>query len=78
MPNALREMLNRDHDAASENPFAAPNELRLLRSYQRDAGVERAIAERKRHMLVAMATGTGKTFTLVNQTYCQNSSQPRI
>jgi type I restriction enzyme, R subunit len=31
--------------------------------------VEQAITQRKRQMLVAMATGTGKTFTMVNQTY---------
>src|SRR5262249_51974378 len=39
--------------------------------YQRDANaaVEKAIADRKRQMLVAMATGTGKTFTTVNQVY---------
>jgi type I restriction enzyme R subunit len=27
------------------------------------------MAERKRQMLIAMATGTGKTFTMVNQIY---------
>ena len=32
-------------------------------------GVEKAVAERKRNLLVAMATGTGKTYTLVNQIY---------
>jgi type I restriction enzyme R subunit len=31
--------------------------------------VERALADRHRRILVAMATGTGKTFTLVNQVY---------
>ena len=42
-----------------------------LRSYQLDANVaiEAAIAERKRRMLIAMATGTGKTVTLVNEIY---------
>jgi type I restriction enzyme R subunit len=42
-----------------------------LRPYQIAANneVEQAIADRKRLMLVAMATGTGKTFTLVNQVY---------
>ncbi len=70
-PNALREMLDRDLDAASARLLATPNEHALLRPYQRDANaaVERAIADRKRHMLLAMATGTGKTFTLVNQIY---------
>jgi type I restriction enzyme R subunit len=31
--------------------------------------MEKAICDRKRQMLVAMATGTGKTFTLVNEVY---------
>lgn len=70
-PNALRELLARDHDAASARLLAMPNAHARLRPYQREANaaVEKAIAERKRAMLVAMATGTGKTFTLVNQIY---------
>jgi type I restriction enzyme R subunit len=31
--------------------------------------MEKAIGDPKRKMLVAMATGTGKTFTLVNEVY---------
>src|SRR5206468_1142764 len=48
-----------------------PNNHPRLRPYQRDANdaIEAAIAGRKRQMLVAMATGTGKTFTLVNEVY---------
>jgi type I restriction enzyme, R subunit len=48
-----------------------PNDHAMLRPYQREANaaVEKGIADRKRHMLVAMATGTGKTFTMVNQVY---------
>jgi type I restriction enzyme R subunit len=70
-PNALREMLGRDLDAASARLLATPNAHTILRPYQREANaaVEKAIAERKRAMLVAMATGTGKTLTLVNQIY---------
>ena len=70
-PNALRELLGRDLDAASSQLLTTPNDQPRLRPYQREANeaIERAIAERKRHMLVAMATGTGKTFTLVNQIY---------
>jgi type I restriction enzyme R subunit len=51
--------------------LALPNQHPALRPYQRDANraVEEAIADRKRQMLVAMATGTGKTFTTVNQVY---------
>jgi type I restriction enzyme R subunit len=42
-----------------------------LRPYQGDANffIEQAIADRKRVMLVAMATGTGKTFMAVNEIY---------
>jgi type I restriction enzyme R subunit len=47
------------------------NDHPRLRPYQIEANdaVEHAIADRKRQMLVAMATGTGKTFTMVNQVY---------
>ena len=43
----------------------------MLRPYQFEANdaVEQALTERKRHMLLAMATGTGKTFIMVNQAY---------
>ena len=70
-PSALREMLDRDFDAECARLLDTPNDGPRLRPYQRDANaaVEEAIAARKRHMLVAMATGTGKTFTLVNQIY---------
>lgn len=70
-PDALRELLETDFDARCAELLATPNAGAALRPYQRDAnaGVERAIAERRRNLLVAMATGTGKTFTLVNQVY---------
>ncbi len=70
-PCALRELLARDFDAACQWFAANPNNHPLLRPYQVEANtaVEKAIAERKREMLVAMATGTGKTFTTVNQVY---------
>lgn len=70
-PAALSEMLGRDFEAACAELRALPNDGQRLRPYQRDANtaVEQAIAERKRHLLVAMATGTGKTFTLVNQVH---------
>jgi type I restriction enzyme R subunit len=70
-PAALTEMLERDHDRECARLRALPNEHPWLRPYQRKANeaVEAAIAARKRALLVAMATGTGKTFTLVNQAY---------
>jgi type I restriction enzyme R subunit len=70
-PNALREALSRDFDGACDAAAGLPHDHPRLRQYQKDANaaVERAIADRKRNLLVAMATGTGKTFTLVNQIY---------
>jgi type I restriction enzyme R subunit len=70
-PAALEELLGRDFDAACSWFGAHPNNHPLLRPYQVEANtaIEQAIADRKRQMLVAMATGTGKTFTLVNQVY---------
>lgn len=70
-PSALQEVLSRDFDAACSWFAAHPNHHPMLRPYQieANAAVEQAIADRKRQMLVAMATGTGKTFTLVNQAY---------
>jgi type I restriction enzyme R subunit len=69
--SALREQLDRDLDAACERLASMPNDGNRLRPYQRDANaaVEKAIEERKRRLLVAMATGTGKTFTFVNEIY---------
>lgn len=70
-PAALAELITRDVDGACAQLLALPNDQRHLRPYQREANaaVEKAIADRKRQMLVAMATGTGKTFTTVNQAY---------
>lgn len=68
---ALRERLQRDFDASVEKLLVTPNDHPWLRPYQREANdaTEQAIANRKRQMLLAMATGTGKTFTMVNQVY---------
>lgn len=70
-PAALREMLDRNFEAASARLLSLSNDHPRLRPYQGDANaeVEKAIAAGKRNMLVAMATGTGKTFTTVNQIY---------
>ncbi|HKV51090.1 MAG TPA: DEAD/DEAH box helicase family protein [Gemmatimonadaceae bacterium] len=68
-PAALRSLLESDFDGATAKLLHTPNDHSLLRPYQRKANqaIEQAIADRKRHLLVAMATGTGKTFTMVNQ-----------
>ena len=70
-PEALGEFLGRDDDAALSRLALLPNDGTRLRPYQRDANnaIEEALVKRKRHMLVAMATGTGKTFTIVNEIY---------
>ncbi len=69
--SALGELLNRDFEADCAGALRLPHDHPRLRPYQKaaNAAVEKAISERKRNLLVAMATGTGKTFTLVNQLY---------
>lgn len=67
---ALRELLERDFDAE----FAKLRDIPLcpvLRPYQVEANtaIEQAVADRKRKMLVTMATGTGKTLMTVNEIY---------
>ena len=76
-PGALREMLSRDFGLASQSLAELPNDQPKLRDYQKLANTEteKAIAQHKRQMLIAMATGTGKTFTLVNQCYRLLKSQ---
>ena len=63
-PAALRELLARDFDADCDW-FAREPERSSMRSGRTRSrpttAIEQAIAERKRQMLVAMATGTGKT-----------------
>jgi type I restriction enzyme R subunit len=70
-PEALKEQLQRDFEAATERVLAMPNSSPRLRPYQGEANeaIERALAKRNRKMLIAMATGTGKTFTMVNEIY---------
>lgn len=70
-PAALREMLSRDDAAASATLKAMPFREGSVRPYQEDAikAVEQAIRDRKRQMMVVMATGTGKTRTTIQQAY---------
>lgn len=70
-PAALLERIDKDMDACCGALSGMPNDHPKLRPYQREANeaIEKAIAGRKQQMLVAMATGTGKTFTMVNQVY---------
>jgi len=70
-PEAMKELFARDYNKAelwfSANPITNP----FLRPYQKKAieSIEETINLGKRKMLVAMATGTGKTFTAVNCIY---------
>ena len=72
-PGALEEFLTRDVEKALRVLEKLPNDHPriLARPYQVEANaeIEKAIAARKRQMLVAMATGTGKTFMSVNDIY---------
>jgi type I restriction enzyme R subunit len=70
-PEALEEKFSRDFHAACEGLLQTSNDHPRLRPYQREANsaIEKALADRKRQMLIAMATGTGKTFTMVNEIY---------
>lgn len=76
-PGSLRELLDRNFEQAHESLANTANDHTRLRDYQRaaNAATEKAIADQKRQMLIAMATGTGKTFTLVNQSYRLLKSQ---
>ena len=70
-PNALKEMLTKDTAAAQTALKALPFTDPMIRPYQKEANiaVEQAMMDRKRKMMVVMATGTGKTRTTVNQAY---------
>jgi type I restriction enzyme R subunit len=69
-PGALAELLSRDIDAEltrlADVPFSP-----ILRPYQIEANlaVDQALRDRKRKMLLTMATGTGKTLVTVSEVY---------
>jgi type I restriction enzyme R subunit len=64
-------MMAKDTDQGCEWFSAHPNHHQRLRPYQIEANdaVENAICAGKRRMMLAMATGTGKTYTIVSQIY---------
>jgi type I restriction enzyme R subunit len=71
-PQALLDKFNRNTEGAEkwfrENPVST---ITRLRPYQIEAveSVEKALVNGKKKMLLAMATGTGKTFTIVSSLY---------
>jgi len=70
-PDALSERLRDTFEASCQRLAGWENAHPMIRPYQADANtaIEQAIRDRKRQMLVAMATGTGKTYTMVNQVF---------
>jgi len=70
-PDALSERLRDTFEASCQRLAGWENVHPMIRPYQADANaaIEQAIRDRKRQMLVAMATGTGKTYTMVNQVF---------
>jgi len=70
-PNALNYIFGNNIEATLSWLQRTPIDNPYLRPYQSKAieKVEEGLANRKRLMLLAMATGTGKTFTTVNMVY---------
>jgi len=70
-PGALEEFFQDDVGSGYQKLKTSPVKIEGLRYYQLDAieAVEDALVKRKRSMLLAMATGTGKTFTTVSLIY---------
>lgn len=71
-PQALLDKFNHDNKNAETWFEKKPvNDITRLRYYQVEAikAIENALIEGKRNMLIAMATGTGKTFTMVSSMY---------
>jgi type I restriction enzyme R subunit len=70
-PQDLEEKLTQDLDAYCHGLADEPFDYAGLRPYQREAveAIEAALAEGRRELLVAMATGTGKTRTCVALMY---------
>lgn len=70
-PEALESFFNADNARASRWLAEKPIDTPGLRPYQKEAikSYETGLDDGKRQMLLAMATGTGKTFTTVNLVY---------
>lgn len=70
-PQALKELYARNDENAYNWFLRNENKNPRLRPYQKDAidAIEKNISEGKRKFMVAMATGTGKTYTTVDSVY---------
>ncbi|MBP9873938.1 MAG: DEAD/DEAH box helicase family protein, partial [Haliscomenobacter sp.] len=75
-PDALEHFLHDNKEAGLHWLQRTPIDNPFLRPYQQEAiqAVEAGIRNGQRQMLLAMATGTGKTFTTVNLVYRMLSS----
>ncbi len=70
-PEALTDLFNKNENSSFnwlnekpiDNPFLRPYQIDAIKAYETN------LREGKRLMLLAMATGTGKTFTTVNLVY---------
>ncbi|RXZ00945.1 type I restriction-modification system endonuclease [Fictibacillus sp. S7] len=70
-PQGLKELLKQDVDRANQQLHDENLDYLNLRPYQEDAikSVERAVSDEQRHILLAMATGTGKTRMAIGLIY---------
>src|SRR5262249_35488213 len=70
-PEELTAILKQDLDASVEALRNEPTEILGLHDFQQEAirAVEKAIADGRRELLLAMATGTGKTRTAIALAY---------
>ena len=70
-PEGLEDLLTVDEAGAERSLLHEPTDYLDLRDYQLDAirAAESAVAEGRREMLLAMATGTGKTRTSIGLLY---------
>lgn len=70
-PEGLLGLLKQDEEAAHQALQATSSQFLELRPYQHEAieAVERALAAGRREVMVAMATGTGKTRTCIGLVY---------
>ena len=70
-PEGLSQLLQKEESKATEKLLNESKDYLPLRDYQREAvdNVEKAIINGQRKIMIAMATGTGKTRTCIGLTY---------
>jgi type I restriction enzyme R subunit len=70
-PDALESLLKANEESSGKWLTDHPVDNDYLRPYQKEAiyAAEKAMLDRKRNMLIAMATGTGKTVPISNLIY---------